>query len=327
MKPKRKLLIIIGIVLVLVLVIPLLVPIVPMKGLKAVEDLADPDSKFIDVNGVKLHYKILGSGEPAILLLHGFGASVFSWREVINPLAQTGTVIAYDRPAFGLTRRPLPGEWLGKYPGDSPYSLPMQVKLLTGLMDALKIERAVLVGNSAGGTVALAVALDAPERVKALILVDAAVGTGRQSLSPAVRFLLNFPQVDRFGPLTVRQIAGKQGDELIRLAWFDPSRIGPEVYAGYRKPLLAENWDRGLWEFTKAAVHANIENRLNSIHIPTLVVSGDTDRIIPVEQSKFLAESIAEARLEIFPQCGHVPHEECPDQFLAAVLPFIRQIQ
>jgi pimeloyl-ACP methyl ester carboxylesterase len=132
-------------ILLAVLVGPLLVPVPPLTGTVPPEALVDDDSLFIEIEGLKVHYKTSGTGQPFIILLHGFGASLFSWREVLPSLAEYGTVIAYDRPAFGLTERPLTWE------GDNPYSPAAQVELLVGLMDALDIERAILVGNSAGG--------------------------------------------------------------------------------------------------------------------------------------------------------------------------------
>ncbi len=171
MKPwLRRLLIGLGVLLLLLLVGPFLVPVPPLKGTVPPEQLADPDSRFIEVNGLTVHYKMAGEGEPAFFLLHGFGASTFSWREVMGPLAEMGTVVTFDRPAFGLTERPTPGEWEGQ----SPYAPEAQADLTVGLMDALGVERAVLVGNSAGGTVALLTALTYPERVVGLVLVDAA---------------------------------------------------------------------------------------------------------------------------------------------------------
>ncbi len=107
---RRNALILLGVVLVVILVGPFLVPIPPLEGTASPERLADPDSRFIEVDGLVVHYKIAGQGSPAILLLHGFGASVFSWREVMEPLSWYGMVVAFDRPAFGLTSRPMPEE-------------------------------------------------------------------------------------------------------------------------------------------------------------------------------------------------------------------------
>ncbi len=297
---------------------PFLVPIPPLEGTQRPEQLAGPDSRFIEVNGVRLHFLEAGQGEPTILLLHGFGASTFSWRNVIEPLSQHNRVIAYDRPAFGLTERPIPGEWQGQ----NPYSPEAQVDQLFGLMDALGVQRAVLVGNSAGGTVAFNAALIDPERVQSLVLVDAAVyESGRSGL---VRLLMRLPQVDHLGPLLARSLAGEQGDRFIQTAWHDPSRVDPSVYAGYRLPLQANNWDRALWEFSKASFPIGLPERLRELRVPVLVLTGDDDRIVPTENSRRLAAELPGARLVVFENCGHLPQEECSQAFLKAVTEFIR---
>ena len=188
-----------GIVLLLVLIVPFLIPIPPLENTRPVQDLADPDSQFIDINGLQVHVKTRGQGEPVFVLLHGFGASLYSWDPVMEPLSQLGTVIAYDRPAFGLTERPL--EWQGQ----NPYGPDAQVEMLIGLLDHFGVKQAILVGNSAGGSVAMQATLTHPERVSALVLVDPAVyGSGPSR--PWLRFLMSTPQGRRLGPLLVREI-------------------------------------------------------------------------------------------------------------------------
>ncbi len=304
--------------LALILVGPLLVPVPPLENTVPPRQLADADSRFITVNGLEVHYKMAGQGEPVFILLHGFGASVFTWHRVMTELSRYGTVIAYDRPAFGLTERPLTWE------GMNPYSPDAQIELLFGLMDGLGIERAILVGNSAGGTVALRAALARPKRVQAVVAVDAAVYLGGGA--PAwIRPLLQTPQMRHLGPLFVRRIA-TDGNELIRQAWHDPDKIDTETWEGYRKPLRAENWDRALWELTLSSRDSDLANRLNEITMPVLVVSGDDDRIVPTEQSVRLSQELPNSRLVIFENCGHLPQEECPQDFLKAVidgLPFL----
>ena len=88
-----------------------------------------------------MHTKTAGQGELPLVLLHGFGASTYTWREVWEPLAQDHPVVAFDRPAFGLTERPMPGDWAGR----SPYSAEAQVDQTVALMDKLGIDQAVLV--------------------------------------------------------------------------------------------------------------------------------------------------------------------------------------
>jgi pimeloyl-ACP methyl ester carboxylesterase len=318
MKFWRILLALVIVLLAALLVGPFLVPVPPLEGLVPPRQLADPDSRFIQVNGIEVHYKIAGSGEPALILLHGFGASEFTWRETAAPLAELGAVIRYDRPAFGLTERPL--EWSGP----NPYSTDFQVDLVIGLMDALGVPRAVLVGNSAGGTVAMLAALRYPERVQGLILASPAVYAGGGS--PAyTRWLFQTPQMDRLGPLVARNIQN-WGRDFAASAWHDPSRITAEIWAGYTRPLQAENWDRALWNLTRASRPSGLDQRLAELDLPILVITGDDDRIVPTEQSIRLAGELPAADLVVIPSCGHVPQEECPQPFLQASREFLARL-
>lgn len=314
---------IVGIILLILLVVitlvPLIVPVPPLKNTTSAAALADVDSRFVDVQGVSLHTKVYGSGTPVMILLHGFGASTFSWREVVESLSRHGTVIVYDRPAFGLTQRPLAGEWQG----ESPYSPQMQPELLIGLMDALGVEKAILVGNSAGGTVAVQTALLYPQRVQTLVLVDAAILSDGAGAPAWARWILDTPQAARLGPLAVRSLETR-GVEFLKTAWHDPTKITEDVLEGYRKPLRVENWDKSLWELTRASQPSGLRAQLSTLNLPVLVVTGDDDRIVPTAQSLELAGLIPGAELVVFKNCGHVPHEECPADFLAAVEPFIQ---
>ena len=316
-------LIILGSLLLLILVGPFLVPVTPPENTKSPEALADPESQFTEVNNISVHYKIEGEGNPVFILLHGFGASTFSWREVMTPLSYYGTVIAYDRPAFGLTERPI--AWAGV----SPYSQESNIRLLSGLMDQLGVEKAVLVGNSAGGTLATAFTLAHPERVSALILVDAAIYQTMMLNSSLFNLLLNTPQADHIGPQIARRLVNRSGEDFIRSAWHDPSKLdaNPEILAGYRKPLMVENWDRALWELTKIYHVPDLAVQLCQIHAPTLVISGDDDRIVPVEDSRHLAADIPGAEFVILEACGHLPQEECPQAFMYTVEDFITQLE
>jgi pimeloyl-ACP methyl ester carboxylesterase len=319
MKPwKRNLAIAIGSILLIVMVGPLIIPIPPLSDTLPPKALAGPDSLFIGIDGVEVHYQSAGEGEPVILLLHGFAASLFSWREVQEPLSQTGRVIAYDRPAFGLTERPMPEDW-----GDvNPYTIESQTQLLIHLMDALEIEKAILVGNSAGGTQALFAYFNHPDRIQALVLVDPAIYTGGGAPNWS-KFLLKTPQMRRLGPWLVRSISNL-GESTIELAWHDPALITPEIIAGYKLPLRAVNWDRALWELTLAGRELDLETQLEEVHVPTLVITGDDDRIVPTEESLRLADELPGAELAVLPNCGHLPQEECPEAFLETVLDFLQ---
>ena len=315
----RIVLVVTAIVLLVVLIGPFLVPVPPLEGTVPPQVLADPDSQFIKINGLTVHVKTRGQGEPVFVLLHGFGASLYSWNAVKEPLSQIGMVIAYDRPAFGLTERPL------TWSGQNPYGPEAQMALLLGLLDYFGVQQAILVGNSAGGTVAMQMALAHPERVSALILVDPAVYNGG-GMPDWIRPILNTPQMRHLGPLVARQLQAR-GPELIKMAWHDPSRLPPETINLYQKPLIVDKWDKALWEFTLASRPTNLVDHLGGLTLPVLVITGDDDRIIPTLQSVQLSGALPNAQLVIIANAGHVPHEEQPAAFMDAVIKFINSLR
>ena len=298
---------------------PLVIPVRPLEATVAAEDLADPDSRFVDVLGTELHFKMVGDPAapgPAFVLLHGFGASVYTWHEVLGPLGEAGTAMAFDRPGFGLSERPDAGSWER---GENPYAPARQVDLTIGLMDALGIGSAIVVGNSAGGAIAAEIALAHPERVAGLILIDAAIY--RAGGPPAwSRPLLHTPQMSRVGPLLMRSLAGEPGDNLVRAAWSDPERVDEETLAAYRAYTRIEGWDRAVWEVSKAARESHVARRLDQIRVPTLVVTGADDAVVQPDEAERLAAGIPDAELVVLPACGHVPQEECPGGLVESIL-------
>lgn len=300
------------------LIAPLLVPVPALKDALPPEALADSDSQFVEINGIRVHLKTLGRGEPVFVLLHGFAASLYSWHSVMEPLSQFGTVIAYDRTGFGLTERPL------SWQGPNPYAPEAQLDLLAGLLDQFGVQEAILVGNSAGGTVAMQFALLYPQRVRGLVLVDPAVylaGTPSRWLQP----LLATPQMRHLGPLICRQLLAR-GSKIIDKAWHDTSLVTPEMQLNYRKPYRVEGWDKALWEFMLASRPAGLADRLDELTVPAVVITGDDDRIIPTVDSIRLASELPNAELELIPQSGHMPQEEQPQKFMQAVERFLIHI-
>ena len=310
------------ILLLLFIVIgPLIIPLPPLDGIQPMETLVYSDSQFMEINGVDVHYQeIQNDRETLIVLLHGFGSSTYSWQKVMQLLSSFGSVLAYDRPGFGLTERVIPYREVKA----NPYLLEYQSQILLAFIEAKKAENIILVGNSAGGTVAMQTALDHPDRIDGLILISPAV-YGSGGAPKWIKPLLNLPQLDRLGPVLVRTIR-ERGLEILELAWSDPEKISEEDLANYQKPLSVDRWDVGLWEFTKANGENDIEARISEISMPVLVITGADDRIIPAEQSIQLTSELPNASLVVIPNCGHVPQEECPAEFMDAVDTFINNL-
>jgi pimeloyl-ACP methyl ester carboxylesterase len=292
---------------------PFLVPVPVLAEQITEKELIEPDSKFIEVNDVTVHYKQMGTGERTFILLHGFGASAYSWREVMDDFAQRGRVIAYDRPAFGLTERPMPEDWT-----ENPYGMKANVELLRELLNEFGIEKAILVGNSAGGGVAVAFALEYPERVESLILVDPGVGGGRGPQFPAWALPLMWtPQMRHLGPLMMRDYQESLPNTIQR-EWFDENKLTDSIKEEYLKLLKIRNWDRAFYELTFAPAYPELRPLLPQLTVPVSIIAGAEDRLIRTWYFEAISQEIP-APLVLLPQCGHVPHEECPEDFMLEV--------
>jgi len=281
---------------------------------------ADSESRFIECNGFTVHYKLFGSGKPLILLLHGSFLSIRSWQEVIHPLAKDYTVLVFDRPAFGLTSRPVPSKT-----NNACYSPEAQSDLVVALMDKLGFQRAVLIGNSTGGTLALLTALRYPEKVLGLVLVSPMIYSGyatsevpafmkpvMKAMSPAFSRLMKF-------------LITRLYDRNIRGFWHKKDRLDAATLAAYRQDMMTGDWSRGFWELFLETHHLHLDERLKNTPVPSLVVTGEHDLTVNTEESLRLAEELPGAALEIIPDCGHLPQEEKSELFVDAVLSFLKK--
>jgi pimeloyl-ACP methyl ester carboxylesterase len=311
------------VITLLCLIGPLLIPTPSDLNGPTEKELADADSAFVNVAGFDLHYKEMGQGEPVMILMNGFGGNLFTWRKVMEPLSAFGRVIAFDRIGTGLSAHPLPGEW----DGQSPYSPYQQPGFVVGLMDALGIESAILIGNSQGGTVAIATALEYPHRVEALILADPAVYTSGGPPTE-LSWLYATPQLRKLGPIMARQFLGDANeDQLIALAWHDPAKYSEAERNASRKYQAATRRFESLWEYTVANEQSDLPARVKDLFLPVLVIAGDDDRVVPTGEHARLAEEIPNAEYFLIADCGHVPQEEQPEVFLEAVFRFLNSLK
>ncbi len=320
MKRWRKIVFVLLIFFCLIAAVgPFLVPVSALSGLVTEKEFTEPDSKFIEVNDVTVHYKEMGTGETTFILLHGFGASTYSWREVMDDFAQRGRVIAYDRPAFGLTERPMPEDWV-----ENPYGMKANIELLRGLMDALNIEKAVLVGNSAGGGVSVAFGLEYPQRVDSLILVDPGVGGGRGPQFPAWALPLMWtPQMRHVGQLMMRDYQESLPNTIQR-EWFDQTKLTAQIKQEPLKIFQIKNWDRAFYELTFAPAYPELRPLLPQLTVPVFIIAGAEDRLIRSWYFEAISTEIPNASLSLIPNCGHVPQEECPDEFMKDVVNYLQ---
>lgn len=282
----------------------------------------DFPSNYAQINGLRVHYKVVGKGQPTFVLLHGSFLNAFSWRHVIEPLSRYGMVVVFDRIAFGETERPMLDRQAIAQDDNNPYTPESQADLTIALMDHLAIDQAILVGNSTGGTLAILSALRYPQRVSAMVQVGGMVYSGYPVSEMPAAVKPRLPH--SLGAGMVKNIIGRAYNAMLRSFWYQPETMPAEVLEHYRGLLAQPQWNRAVWQLIVATHHLHLDERLANIHIPTLVITGDKDRTVPVEQSIRLATEIPGAGLMVLPECGHLPQEECPCSFLQAMERFLQ---
>lgn len=275
----------------------------------------------LTVSQNELFYVKEGVKPPVIVLLHGFGASVYSWDKVYKPLAEVSTVIAYDRPGFGYSSRvfSLPE---GAY---NPYLLENQDEILFDLVDSVagSHQSLILVGHSAGAAVAVEAYFQKPDRIAALILESPALESHGP---PQTSFSFDWSRVSFSTPL-VKIILTKVLESAIGMAWHDPSTFTEKDRYYYKKPLEIEGWEVALQLFTLSQTPRPFVDRLNEIAVPVLYITGAEDRVIPPNLTESYATATPDAELKVIPLCGHVAHEEQTETFIRSVIDFLNDRQ
>lgn len=283
---------------------------------------APPPSDFIDLHGQLVHYRDEGPRhDPTpLVLVHGTSASLHTWQGWAAALRGERRVISFDLPAFGLT-----GPFAGRYAGQ-PYQGDHYARFVLDLMDALKVPRFVIGGNSLGGEVAWRVASLAPQRVERLILVDAA-GYPFEPRSVPIGFII--AQVPGLNRLAEWLLPRALVEASVQSVYGDPAKVTPALVDRYFELTVREGNRRALVQRLQAqrvdalASDANVA-RIRALKLPTLVIWGGRDRLIPLEIGQRFVADVAGARLAMFDALGHVPHEEDPLATVAAVREFLR---
>jgi pimeloyl-ACP methyl ester carboxylesterase len=235
---------------------------------------------------------------------------------------QTGDVhaLAYDRLGFGLSARPLRGSWPQ---GENPYAFDAQQTRLLELTTALELEgKLILVGHDTGAALALALAERNPEQFAGVILI-APVPEVTSNVRGLWQLLYRTPQIDRLGPLFMRQLASGPGQEMLRSSLPDPESITAEVIAGYRQNTQVDNWDKSLWELSRASA-TTLSPARTPKDMPVMIIASRDDQLVPFASSQALARDLA-APLVTLEGCGHLPQEACPQALTQAMTTWVAE--
>ena len=271
-------------------------------------------SMNIQIDADALSVSTGGSGDPA-LLLHGFGSSKFTWRHICRALGNTFTYYAIDLPGSGLSPAPI----------DFDYSLENIADVVTDFIVRKDLRRLSVFGASLGGGIALLSLLrherELAKRIRSLCIID---GIAYPQDFP---FFVDLLRIPFFGPMIVDLVSPEaQARAVLRNCYFDEGLITQEQVNQYAGPFKRKEVRHAL---IKTARSINTERlslylpQLATISVPSLLIWGREDRVVPLDIGQRLAKALSRAQLVIIDRCGHMPQEECPDAVIAAIRLFV----
>lgn len=261
---------------------------------------------------ILLHVETYGSGKP-VVLLHGFGASSYSFSRIIPALSKHYKVYAVDLKGFGDSPRP----------DDHRYSVYDQAVLVERFLKTHHLDHVIVIGHSYGGGVALSLALMDPARIDKMVLIDAAAYA--QQLPKLIRWL----QIPVVGPLAFYLLpASYEVEDSYRYAFYDDRKIPKDIVKVYTENLRKPGAKRVYLEASHVLIPEDIDcvsRYYRQIRIPTLILWGANDIVIRPSRAYRLHRDLRNSRLVIIPRCGHIPQEECPEAVVKALEKFMQR--
>jgi len=266
---------------------------------------ATPPSQFLEIDGVRLHYREEGEGPP-VVLLHANYASLFMWEPWAAALKDRYRVIRVDLPAHGLT---------GPEPSGN-YSLQRIQSLFEQFVDARGLERFVVVGTSIGGTVAMRYAADHPERIERLVMISpgSLEARVRGRTTPA-----NVPKIaDVLAWVTPRAFTAY----MLRNDYGDPARVTDAVIDEWYAMWMREGNRQAMIDLLRQYVSGGVEAKIRSIRVPVLLIWGEKNKRVPLAlayETRALLANSPQVQLEVLPGIGHMLVQEAPKQSAAVI--------
>jgi pimeloyl-ACP methyl ester carboxylesterase len=257
--------------------------------------------------GRRIRFVRKGAG-PAVVLLHGFASSIYTWKEVLPILARDHDVVALDLPGFGQSDCP-PDLSFDEYPA-----------VVLRLLDRLGLARVTLVGNSMGGGVAAVVAAQSPDRVERLVLIDAAGFNLQENKRPwPIRIVGSPPVATVLDRMPLRRLLVEAS---LRQVFFDDSLVTAERIDEYLVPILRPATPQAIRSLlaSRSLRPDAVQRLLPRVTVPVLVLWGREDEWIPVADADRFALALPQARVVILDRCGHMPQEEQPAEVARLIL-------
>lgn len=247
------------------------------------------DATYLEVEGTRVRYVDVGEGPP-VVLLHGFASSIENWLTVMPKLVQDHRVIAIDLRGFGWTDRPV-----------ADYSPAAQAKLLKAVLDERKVNKVSIVAHSWGSSVALAFALEYPAQVDRLALYDAWV---YDSQLPS---MFHMARAKGLGEVLFGLFYSERYDERLTLGFYNPDVVSQALVDDVERAFDRPGTRAAALETVRGMRFEDMEGKYKSITAPTLLLWGREDLVTPVSIGEKLVRQLPNARLNVYPRCGHFP--------------------
>lgn len=290
---------------------------------KPLEDLiplyTNKQSKFMPILGMKVHYRDEGIATDSVplLLLHGMSSSLNTWDSVVLDLKKTRRVISLDLPGFGLT---------GPSP-ENTYNFDYYSKFIDSFTTRLQLKRFVLIGNSMGGAISWNYALHNPKALAKMVLIDAA-GYPKKGESGSLGFkLASMPVINNLLLFVTPKILVRKSLETI---YFDQAKVTDAQVERFHDVAIREGNRAAALEIFKGSFATSSKKfgkttseQMQQINVPTLILWGEKDQLISVENVANFKRDIKGSISEIYPNVGHVPMEEAPHKVSQSILQFL----
>jgi pimeloyl-ACP methyl ester carboxylesterase len=265
---------------------------------------------------INLNKEFYGSGDP-ILCLHGLGANTYTWRHFITPFSLNNKLILVDLKGFGASPKPY----------DTDYSIEDHAEEIYKIILEDNLTKLTLIGNSLGGGIALLLAIrlceQNPARLSKLVLI--ASGGYEEYLPRYLKLLRSI-----LGVLMVYLSPSKLAVKFVlRACFYDRKKITREQVQAYSVPITSPGGRHALLQTAKQCIPPNIDEilaKLKVITVPTLILSGREDRVVPLKVAELLHDAIPNSTLQLIEQCGHIPQEEKPDEAIARISKFLATV-
>lgn len=275
---------------------------------------ANTESEFVEIDGMQVHFRDQGLATDSlpIVLIHGTGASLHTWESWVNELKNKHRIITLDLPAYGLTGPNKTGD----------YSQDFYINFMENFLSKLNIKRCVLGGNSLGGSITWAFALEHPERVGKMILVDAG---GYPMVSKSVPIAFQIARMPIVGNLFKYIFPYAVIEKSLQNVYVHDDRITPELIERYYDLASRTGNRKAFLDRMRSSIKNDNYLKIKTLTMPTLIIWGKEDGLIPLDVAEKFHKDLPNDTMIVFKDLGHTPMEEDPMKTVKAVKDFLRK--